>query len=1597
MQKQLLAAAPAGKPGFAKKLRIGLKTRMLAASLLAAGGVLLTQNSQAQTTVLNEGFEAGAGTWTLQNGTETNKWFIGTAAAATGTNSAYIDNGTGATNAYTITTPSVVHLYRDVTFPAGQGVITLSFKWKAQGEGTGTSDYDNMKVFVTNTSTAVAAGTEMPAADKVGSAYYNFSSGTGYTTTTILLPASYAGTSKRLVFSWKNDNSTGTQPPVSVDDIVITTRAASPITGTYTINNTLPTGGTNFASFTDAIGRINLDGISGAVTFNVSAGQSFAEDGLVITGTGTATNTIMFQKSGTGANPMIRPTGTSASNEAGIIISGGDYITFDGIDINIATGSAVEYGYVVRNASATNGALNNTIRNASITLNRTNTSSIAVLQTSSASFGAGTLPTAASGTNQNNTYSNLTIQNVYNGALLVSGTGFFPDNNNMFSGSTVGGTTAADLGNSGSTAGYGIKATLQSNFKAFNNEVRNSTVSGTTVDGIFIDQAIGLNEVYNNMVHDLRNAGTTSTSAVVGMRLNTFTSTAGNTIRAYNNFVYGLSHAFTGTASASRRVIGIFAQSNGTGVGNTHNIDFNSVRIENPATYTASSTAFEIGTTSGPTINVRNNIFADFTAAQTGVAKHYTWVSTSASLLGASGSVSDYNLLYVANATNGFIGLTNTTDRATLAAWRAATAQDLNSKSSNPQFISATNLHINPAVATEVESGGSFMGGIAWAANDIDANVRNTTTPDIGADEGTFTPSDLTGPSITINPLLGNTSSTANRTFTATITDLSGVPTTGTLVPRVYFSKGGTTFFSAPGTLTSGTATNGTWTFTIDNSVVGGVANGDRMFYFVVAQDINGNTNSTPAGNATVTNVNTVTNITSAYAYYINPAITGTITVPGTYPSLTLAGGLFDAINKSAISGNVTVNITADLTAETGAISLGQWSEEGTGNYTLTIRPDAAVNRTISGTSAAGFGLIRSNGADRFTMDGSFNGSGNFLTIIDNGAVANTFALLVTNGSVNNTFKNLNIKTGANTIASTIGIFVAGIGNNNLLLENNVITKAYQGISVQNDGALPSTGLIIRGNTIGSTTAADYVSIRGLALQNAPGALITKNTLLNIATTTIGTDNAGINLDVNMGNSIVSQNTITGMRSQNTGGWGSWGINISSNVGTDNITLANNMISDIMTINYSTSSTQYNAFGIRITGGNNHKIYYNSVNLFGNVTVNATTPAAPLSSAFIVTSATISGLDIRNNIFANTTTGMTGFKSYAIYLAAATNAATLDYNDYFVSTTAGSAGIIGFLTSDRLTLADWRTATGKDVNSKSADPQFTSPTDLHISATNAALNNAGTPIAAVTTDFDDDTRSTTAPEIGADEIATVAAAPTVTAGGATTFCTGGSVVLTAASTTTGATFIWQLNGTAIPGATSNTYTATTSGSYTAVATPGGASTPIVVTVNAPAATPTVTAAGSTTICAGSSVALTAASTTTGATFTWFLNGTAITGATSATYTANAAGAYTAVATTNGCPSAASTATTVTVNTAAATPTITAGGSTTICAGSSVVLTAASTTTGATYTWFLNGTAIPTATSATYTANAAGSYTAVATANGCASTASTATTVTSTLR
>ncbi|MFM7747127.1 MAG: beta strand repeat-containing protein, partial [Bacteroidota bacterium] len=219
----------------------------------------------------------------------------------------------------------------------------------------------------------------------------------------------------------------------------------------------------------------------------------------------------------------------------------------------------------------------------------------------------------------------------------------------------------------------------------------------------------------------------------------------------------------------------------------------------------------------------------------------------------------------------------------------------------------------------------------------------------------------------------------------------------------------------------------------------------------------------------------------------------------------------------------------------------------------------------------------------------------------------------------------------------------------------------------------------------------------------------------------------------------------------------------------------------------------------------------------------------------------------------------------------------------------------------------------------------------------------------------------------------------ITPSGSTSICQGSSVTLNATSGT-GLSYQWFLNGSAISGATNSSLVANSAGSYTVRVSESAncfyTSAAVSLTVNAlPAAT--ITAGGATTFCQGASVTLNA-NTGSGLSYQWLLNNAAIAGATNASLVATAQGSYTVTVTNlNGC-SATSSSTSVTVRSL---PIATITGATSFCQGANTVLSA-NTGTGRTYQWRRNNVNIIGATSANYTVVTAGTYTVAVTSNSC---------------
>ncbi len=174
-------------------------------------------------------------------GTQVNKWAYGSATGNTG-NSVYISNTNGTTNAYNVSSTSVVHAYRDIAIPTGTTIAAFSFDWKAVGE----SSFDYLRVWLVPATFTPVAGTQITAGTgriQIGTNYNQQA-----TWQTVLNPAlnisSFAGQTMRLVFEWRNDGSAGTQPPAAIDNIILRVCSnATPVVtvGTPTYNSVVLT------------------------------------------------------------------------------------------------------------------------------------------------------------------------------------------------------------------------------------------------------------------------------------------------------------------------------------------------------------------------------------------------------------------------------------------------------------------------------------------------------------------------------------------------------------------------------------------------------------------------------------------------------------------------------------------------------------------------------------------------------------------------------------------------------------------------------------------------------------------------------------------------------------------------------------------------------------------------------------------------------------------------------------------------------------------------------------------------------------------------------------------------------------------------------------------------------------------------------------------------------------------------------------------------------------------------------------------------------------------------------------------------------------
>jgi hypothetical protein len=774
-----------------------------------------------------------------------------------------------------------------------------------------------------------------------------------------------------------------------------------------------------------------LSGISIGTALNANVDIYNDTITLVSAGTTGAVNGIANAAGGTGAGSIINIYNNVVSN---CVMSAATSLEFRGI----ASTSTASYTNIYNNTVSNNthagtgqfGGIHYSGSSATLCLQVNIYGNTISNNTKTGTAGQFNCIFASASTNTTNAYNN-SMSNNNNSTSSGATYGYFNFgfgyNENIYN------NTVNDLlGGSGDVRALNVSSgSGPTNKEVYGNTIFNiSGNSATTVAAIVCDYGT-ITNIYKNRIYNIINntatgAAPASAGIILGVNVNTSTN-------IYNNYVSDIKAP--NATNATVVLSGIHITGTAVSTVNAYN---NTVYLNATGTGAAFNTAALFFGTLPVSIDLRNNILVNVSTPNgTGI--------TSAITRGGAGFTnyslsSGYNCLFAGTpSVTNVLFFDGTTGYQTLQAFKnAISPREQASFSSLPPFVNVGvapyDLHLQTSVATGCESGGfptSFL------TVDYDGDSRNASTPDVGADEFAGVGVDNASPNIQYT-LLGNGNVAANRPLGnfATITDLNGINTAAGTKPRLYYKK--STQANTYNDNTNGTDgwkyveasnTASPFSFTIDYSVLfsGSVVAGDIIQYFVVAQDLNGTANfginagglavqpatvNLAAANFPLLNtINQYTIVANALSGTINVGPTETIT------SLTNAGGLFQTVNAATLTGNLTVNITGDLTAETGTFALNQWPEVGAGNYSMTIVPSAAVTRLISGTSATA--MVRFDGADRVTVDGRFGGSGRFLTFRNISTAAPVISYL--NDAQNNNLQYTIVESGNTATSATLG------------------------------------------------------------------------------------------------------------------------------------------------------------------------------------------------------------------------------------------------------------------------------------------------------------------------------------------------------------------------------------------------------------------------------------------------------------------------------------------------------------------------------------------------------------------------------------------------
>jgi CARDB/Secretion system C-terminal sorting domain len=469
--------------------------------------------------------------------------------------------------------------------------------------------------------------------------------------------------------------------------------ALAQLSGSYTINDALPTGGTNYASFSAAASALTTSGVSGPVTFSVSGGPYTEQLRLpAITGS-SATNRITFNGNGR----TIQFNATVAAEPAVITLNGADFVTLSNLTVTATGGATGTYGWGIQLVgNADNDVVTGCTVNSGVAFN---CAGIVSAATSTSMTSNGTTA------NQNVTITGNTINGGYYGIVTMGNSTTAPT-----PGIVVSNNVVRDFYSYGIYAGYVGGAQISGNDVA-----RPNATSVTTYYGVYLGTGVSGAAVEKNRLHTAFAPGVTTTSSAFGIYMTTGTAaTAAAPNDVANNLIYGLV-----TPASTYGIYNVTA--------NYARYYHNSIDLYAP-TNASSNSAYGFYQLSGVGVEFKNNVVR---VQRGGSAPQYAIYQA----LGTTGTTaSDYNCLS-GQGRNFITGYTASTSYATLAAWQAATGgpYDQNSTAAEPEFVDRATGNLRPQ-ASPLDGRATPL---ARVPQDFTGATRSTTAPDMGAYEFT--------------------------------------------------------------------------------------------------------------------------------------------------------------------------------------------------------------------------------------------------------------------------------------------------------------------------------------------------------------------------------------------------------------------------------------------------------------------------------------------------------------------------------------------------------------------------------------------------------------------------------------------------------------------------------------------------------------------------------------------------------------------------------------------------------------------------------------------------------------------------------------------